>query len=241
MSQQINLFNPVFLRQEKYFSAIAGMQAIGLLILGMLGFYAYAVFEVDGQTRQISSLDRQERLARERQVRVNAEFGAKPPDAALGAQVKDLQRNIAAHETLLNALNAGGFGSERGLAEYMRALARQAVRGLWLTGFSVEEGGANFSISGLALTADLVPAFVRGLGVEKSMQGRTMDNLAMSSQQFALTLPRMTQPVQVPVVAFVLSSGMGSSGVPEREEGLSVSPPAQALGGATPDGAKPGN
>jgi hypothetical protein len=234
VSQQINLFNPIFLRQEKYFSAAAGGQAIGLLIVGMLSFYAYAVFEMDGLTRQVSVLERQQRAAQERLAKVTAEFGVKPADAALAAQVRELQSGLASRQSLLTALSSGSFGAERGLSEYMRALARQSVPGLWLTGFNVEEGGGNFSISGLAVSPDLVPTFVRGLGTESTMRGRTLDNLAMSRQSFSVTPARAAQAVQVPVVAFVLSSGMGSSGVPEREE----TPPSPATqGNAAPPGA----
>ena len=233
MSQQINLFNPVFLRKEKYFSALAGMQAIGLLVLGMLGFYVYAVFEMDGLTRQAALLDRQQLAAQGRLAKVTAEFGVKPADAALAAQAKDMQAGIVARQGLLSALDSGSFGAERGLAEYMRALARQAVQGLWLTAFSVDEGGVNFSISGMALSPELVPVFVRGLGAEKSLRGRSLDNLAMSRQAFAVTPPRATQALQVPVIAFVLSSGMGEAGATESEPAPVPAPAAPARPAAT--------
>lgn len=241
MSQQINLFNPVFLRQEKYFSALAGMQAIGLLVLGMLGFYAYAVFEVDGLTRQTSLLDREQLAAQGRLAKVTAEFGVKPADAVLATQTKDMQAGIVARQGLLSALDSGSFGAERGLAEYMRALARQAVQGLWLTAFSVDEGGVNFSISGMALSPELVPVFVRGLGAEKSMRGRSLDNLAMSRQAFAVTPPRATQALQVPVVAFVLSSGMGEAGTTESEPAPAPAASARPAATAAAGDAKAGN
>ena len=42
MSQQINLFNPLFLEKKKYFSAVTMTQALGLIVLGMAGFYTFA-------------------------------------------------------------------------------------------------------------------------------------------------------------------------------------------------------
>jgi hypothetical protein len=45
MAQQINLFNPIFLQQKKHFSAVTMLQALGLLLAGILVFYAYASFE----------------------------------------------------------------------------------------------------------------------------------------------------------------------------------------------------
>ena len=42
MSQQINLFNPLFMRKEKYFSARTLLQSLGLIVLGLAALYAYA-------------------------------------------------------------------------------------------------------------------------------------------------------------------------------------------------------
>ena len=46
MSQQINLFNPVFLKQKKYFSVMTMLQALGLIVLGSIVFYGYAWYQV---------------------------------------------------------------------------------------------------------------------------------------------------------------------------------------------------
>ena len=97
----------------------------------------------------------------------------------------------------------------------------------------------NFSISGMALSPELVPVFVRGLGAEKSMHGRSLDNLAMSRQTFAVTPPRATQALQVPVVAFVLSSGMGEAGATESEPAPAAS--ARPAATAAAGDAKAGN
>ena len=40
MSQQINLFNPVFLKQKKVFSSIAMARALGVLAFGALAMVA---------------------------------------------------------------------------------------------------------------------------------------------------------------------------------------------------------
>ena len=43
MSQQINLYNPIFLKQEKHFSARTMLQATGVVLLGAAGVCAYAL------------------------------------------------------------------------------------------------------------------------------------------------------------------------------------------------------
>ncbi len=53
MSQQINLFNPIFMKQRKYFSLLTMLQALGMIIAGSLIFYGYAIYQV-GQLKQQS-------------------------------------------------------------------------------------------------------------------------------------------------------------------------------------------
>ena len=41
MSQQINLYSPLFRKQKKIFSGVAMAQATTLVVVGVLAFYAY--------------------------------------------------------------------------------------------------------------------------------------------------------------------------------------------------------
>ncbi len=47
MSQQINLFNPIFLKQKKHFSAATMAQALGLILLGCVILSAYVSYRVN--------------------------------------------------------------------------------------------------------------------------------------------------------------------------------------------------
>ncbi len=51
MAQQINLYNPIFLQKKKHFSTVTMLQALGLLLAGILAFYGYAVHESRALTR----------------------------------------------------------------------------------------------------------------------------------------------------------------------------------------------
>jgi hypothetical protein len=48
MSQQINLYNPLFLRKQKYFSARTMLQSLGLIAVGLLALYLYALVQTRG-------------------------------------------------------------------------------------------------------------------------------------------------------------------------------------------------
>ena len=45
MSGQINLFNPIFLKTKKVFSAVALIQAFGLVLLGAIMMLLYAQYQ----------------------------------------------------------------------------------------------------------------------------------------------------------------------------------------------------
>ena len=58
MSQQINLFNPIFLKQKKYFSVLTMLQALGLIVLGSALFFAYALYQVAQLSRQADEMSK---------------------------------------------------------------------------------------------------------------------------------------------------------------------------------------
>ena len=46
MSQQINLFNPVFLKRNTLFSALAMAQGLGLLCIGLIALIAFSSYRM---------------------------------------------------------------------------------------------------------------------------------------------------------------------------------------------------
>lgn len=176
MTQQINLFNPIFLRQKKYFSFVTILQGLALLLIGVLGFYAYATYHMGQLNKEVQEVS--QRLAQEesRLSMAGKEFGPRQKSEALEMQVKDLEKQVREREEILG-IQAGADG--RGFSEYLRAFARQSVNGLWLTGFSLSEGGNKMVIGGRALRADLVPDYLRRLGNEKIMRGQPFSSLDM--------------------------------------------------------------
>jgi hypothetical protein len=69
-------------------------------------------------------------------------------------------------------IERGELGDTRGYAEYFRALARQNVDGLWLTGVSIAGAGLDLGVRGRALDPALVPGFLGRLRNERIMQGK---------------------------------------------------------------------
>jgi len=168
MSQQINLYNPLFLRKEKYFSSRTMLQSLGLIALGLLALYAYALVQTRDLERVAGEYSQQLGAQREQFVRLSGQGSSK----LLQAEVARLETSLAARRGMLDALQAGELGNTNGFSRYFAAFGRRPMRGVWLTGFSVGESGNELRIRGRVLYPDLVPAYLKALNNEDVMRGR---------------------------------------------------------------------
>ncbi len=179
MSQQINLFNPIFLTQKKYFSVLTMLQGLGLIVLGAVLFYVYALYQVTQLSMQAEEMNKRYTDEQTRLVNFAREFSPQRSNQLLEEELKNLEAQVVAQTALLDLLKSGAIGNTEGYSEYMRAFARQSVNGLWLTGFDIAGDGAQMSISGAVVNPQLVPVYIQRLGKEKIMQGKTFADFQM--------------------------------------------------------------
>ncbi|MBE0627188.1 MAG: MSHA biogenesis protein MshI [Burkholderiales bacterium] len=186
MSQQINLFNPIFLKQKKTFSAVNMLDALAVLLVGVALFYGYASIETLNLDRQSVETARQYHQSQARLAEASARYARKKLDTGLETEVNRLQAQLNARKAALDELGTGMLASGASYAEYLRALARQSLAGVWLTRFSVGTGGADMEIVGRALQPGLVPSYIQRLVQEPAMHGRSFDSLNMAQRVAAL-------------------------------------------------------
>lgn len=187
MSQQINLFNPIFLKQKKYFSAVTMAQALGLILCGAALLSAYTNYRVAELAREADATSMQLASAQAQLNKLTAEFGSRQKSAMLEEQAKVAESEVAGLKQVVGILTRGEFGNTNGYSEYMRAFSRQIVPGLWLTGFNVSGAGSEIALQGRALRAELVPAYISKLKRESVLQGKSFAALEMQ-------LPIIAQP-----------------------------------------------
>lgn len=178
MSQQINLFNPVFLNPRKLFSLVTMLQALGLIVLGSGLFYGYAWYQVKSLTKQFQETSKGYDAQQARLGQYIAESSSQKPGQLLEDELKSAEAKLAAQHDLIASLK-NGTGNTVGYSEYMRAFARQTVSGLWLTGFNIAGDEAKMSISGKVLSPELLGAYVRKLNQEPVMREKTFASLQM--------------------------------------------------------------
>jgi hypothetical protein len=179
LSQQINLYNPQFERQKQLLTAPSMAAALGVLLLGLVGMSVFADVRVAGLQAETAAGAQRLAFAQKRLAQVNTEFAPRSTDARVAADLAEAQAEHAALEHVADAIKRGDLGDTHGYAEYFRALARQHVEGLWLTGVSVAGAGSDIGIRGRTLDAALVPGYLARLRNEPALQGKAVGSMVI--------------------------------------------------------------
>ena len=181
MAQQINLFNPVFLKQKRYFSAAAMAQAVGLIVIGVLAIYALQVRQTRALERVAAEAQKQldERKA---QIAVFAKQTAGDTSKALAAELQAAEARLVERRSLLDDVRTGVGGDARGYSRYLAALARANTAGVWLTGVEIGGKSGDLVIKGRALESALVPAYIDALKRQAPFTGRRVGELKVAAK-----------------------------------------------------------
>jgi len=188
MSQQINLFNPLFRKRGfSWTSADAMLYGVGAVIL-LAGLYAaYLGYRLSIVQREAQALAQQYQEATARRDQLQATLAQHKPDAQLAAEIAALDAKLTARQQIVEILKSGAIGTTTGFSEYMRAFSRQTVNGLWLTGFDI--GGDNFILEGRTLSPDLLPSYLQRLDQEPALAGKRFAALRISRPKVEAATP----------------------------------------------------
>src|ERR1051325_9102801 len=106
MSQQINLYNPLFLKQEKHFSARTMMHALGVIALGLAALYVYALVESSSSERAARQYAEQLASQRAQLVKLGGQLAAQGVSKSLEADVARLETEVRGGRTTPDAAGA---------------------------------------------------------------------------------------------------------------------------------------
>lgn len=206
MSQQINLYSPIFRKQPKVFSATTMLQGLVLIVV-VVAVFVYAV-SLQTSVLQIRAEETSRQLRGELERLKAYGAGDSPAERAraLAERKKKLDAALAASTQALAAFDSDALGRPKGYSEVLRALARTSVEGVWLTRIQFTKGKGDLSLVGRATRADLVPVYLERLRSEEALRGREFSRLEVSR---ATPPARGDAPAGSAFVEFVLTSGEG--------------------------------
>lgn len=171
MSQQINLYQPIFRKEEKKFSAAAMLQGAGLVLAGVFAMYVYTQWQVRALRVDLAQSEQKYAAVTKRLAEATEKFGGRKSNLSLDGEIARLEQEIASRQRIQEFLQRGLFRNTRGFSEYFVSLARQHVSGLWLTGFDIVGAGEQVSLAGRSTNPELVPRYMQRLSAEKSLSG----------------------------------------------------------------------
>ena len=194
MSQQINLFNPIFLKQKKIFTALPMAEALGAIVAGtllMAWFAGHRVAELEQRAAD------GKKLLAGREARLNlasTQFAPRQKSPALLAELAEAEAQLAALHDVEAVLHGGALGNTAGYAEYFRAFSRQNVNGLWLTGLTIVGAGNDIGVRGRAMQPTMIPNYIARLTAEKIMHGKSFASLQIERGAAPVAAPAAAAP-----------------------------------------------
>jgi Tfp pilus assembly protein PilN len=180
MSQQINLFNPIYRKQSFSFtSALAMTYGVGTVIVIMALAGAYTSSQLRATQARAQALDLAYKEANANFDKLAAEVAKQKPNPQLQAEVATRELQLVERQDVVDSLKNGTLGNAEGFSDYLRAFSRQSVNGLWITAFDIGSGNA-LALQGRTLSAEHVATYLQRLNKEKALQGRQFASMRIS-------------------------------------------------------------
>jgi Tfp pilus assembly protein PilN len=203
MAQQINLYSPILLAPKRYFSALAMVQALGLLAAGLAALSLWSV----GHTQKLRG-DLASAIAADgaEQQRLQAALAARPaPPSNLSALEQELaqaRRQLADREALLASLNTPAPGSAISRSTLLRLLAQTLPASAWLTEVKLVDG--RVELAGATLQPEALRPWLDQLSAHPALAGQALEALRVERRDADASPGRETW-------SFRVVSGRGSA------------------------------
>ncbi|MDX1625215.1 MAG: hypothetical protein R3323_01765 [Wenzhouxiangellaceae bacterium] len=181
MSQEINLYQPLFRREKVVFSAST---MLGLVLgFGAL-FVAWALLTGQRVERLDDALA--QRLAAEQRLsqrmsELQAELDARVPSGELELAVEQAEDRLERLARSRRTLRERVPDQPLSLVEPLAALGRHHPEGLWLTAIVLADHGRSLALDGRALEAGRIPVFLDGLREAAALDGLSFRALAIEA------------------------------------------------------------
>ncbi len=171
INQQVNLFQPIFRKERKLLSFKVLTQACAAVVVVLLTMYGWSVQQTQQMKTDLLQLKKQQTQFSTQLAEVSDRLAGMKTDTAPQLALTSLEQELAARQKVVAALKRVKDSYTHGVSNYLESFSRQAPKGVWLTGFSVQAGGENLVIRGRSLQAALVPTFLQQLSNESALSG----------------------------------------------------------------------
>lgn len=180
MNNSINLYNPELRRKKVLFSALHIMIGLVIISISAFIFYGYHINLANELRKTETKLGQ---MINNQQNQINllaADLALKKTNMAKLAETIQTTKQQLNKQRQLFLILSEALSYRYGYSRYLRALARQSLEGLWLTGFNIEGIEEKLLIRGNTINPELIPRYLARLRQESELQGKIFNNLIMT-------------------------------------------------------------
>jgi len=145
MAQQINLHSPILLAPKRYFSALAMVQALSALAVGLTGLCAWTLHSTQTLRRDLLSASAAHDMERQRLSSALAQRAAPATDSAVLQEVALEEKLLAQRLRLRDGLTQGLAREGHSHSAWLRLLAQTVPGAVWLTEVKLGDKGVQIS------------------------------------------------------------------------------------------------
>lgn len=214
MPQQINLCNPIFLTQKRYFSASTMARSLGVFVLlgGLLsGYWSWTLQSLSSGYQQSVSSNQREIARLQAAIQINR-ANAAPADAAQLKELQAQQTELQQRELLLLELKRGLLREGYGHAARLQLIARSIPPQAWVT--DVRADDLRLELSGYTMEPAALNGWVARLAESPLLEGQ---QLSVVKIERVITEGRAAGSATVPAMAgplwsYTLVTALAQSG-----------------------------
>lgn len=193
MSQQINLLNPQLIRPRDWLS-LRNLALIYLVALaGMVMLYQQQKTQADALQAQRNQAVASFEAAKKQLEQVSAAMHAPTDSAAQERERDNLQKKYEGQQRILAAFRQIQTDTGHHVLDVMRGFAEIRQPEVWLTGFKLNAFDRSVALTGRAMQADQVPAYLEKLGKVSVFQGQLFSGVTLKSSQAPITSTAKTE------------------------------------------------
>lgn len=184
MSQQINLYNPAFIPAREWVTGPGVAIAVGVLLLALVAGTLWSRDVAFTREQELVGIQGELKTTQAAVESIRQASEARVPNPELVRALATAKADIELRERILSQSAAVIASPVRGYAGYLKALARQTMEGVWITGFRVSGGQGALSLSGRALEKSQLPDYVQRLNREPVFHGQAFGGMRVEAVPF---------------------------------------------------------
>lgn len=181
--QQVNLYQPMFRRVNKPFSASTLLLIIGVAAGIMMLVSVYGYVQLNELQHKVDVAEQKKNSLQTQLTGVKEKLKPRTANQLLLGQKEKLDGDLRNARRLQRLLEAEIATDNKAYSAYFRGLAEVQVDGLWLKQLQISKGGSHLSLSGQSLKPELLPLLLQALRDKPVFSGQSFGKVRMQRHE----------------------------------------------------------